>query len=52
MRRHFNGQKQFPCLKCNKKSFAVREDLTMHMKSCGNVSVEISRAAQHLGEVG
>jgi len=39
LRRHFQGDKPFPCTKCNKKRFVVKEDLTMHMKSCGNVYV-------------
>jgi len=39
LRRHFQGEKPFACLKCNKKRFVVKEDLTMHMKSCGNVYV-------------
>ena len=39
LRRHFQGDKPFRCNKCNKKSFVVKEDLTMHMKSCGNVYV-------------
>lgn len=37
LRRHFNGDKPFACTKCNKKRFVVKEDLTMHMKACGNV---------------
>ena len=37
LRRHFQGEKPFACTKCNKKRFVVKEDLTMHMKSCGNV---------------
>jgi len=37
LRRHFQGEKPFACLKCNKKRFVVKEDLTMHMKSCGNI---------------
>jgi len=39
LRRHFQGDKPFACTKCNKKRFVVKEDLTMHMKSCGNVYV-------------
>ena len=39
LRRHFSGDKPFACSKCGKKRFVVREDLTMHMKSCGNVYV-------------
>ena len=39
LRRHFSGDKPFACTKCNKKRFVVKEDLTMHMKSCGNVYV-------------
>ena len=39
LRRHFNGDKPFACTKCNKKRFVVKEDLTMHMKACGNVYV-------------
>ena len=39
LRRHFQGEKPFTCPKCNKKRFVVKEDLTMHMKSCGNVYV-------------
>jgi len=39
LRRHFSGDKPFPCTKCNKKRFVVREDLTMHMKSCGSVYI-------------
>ena len=39
LRRHFQGKKPFACPKCNKKCFVVKEDLTMHMKSCGNVYV-------------
>lgn len=34
LRRHFQGEKPFACLKCNKKRFVVKEDLTMHMKVC------------------
>mmetsp|Transcript_12027 Transcript_12027/g.30273 ORF Transcript_12027/g.30273 Transcript_12027/m.30273 type:complete len:404 (+) Transcript_12027:171-1382(+) len=34
LRRHFMGEKRFFCSRCNKKSFAVREDLTMHFKAC------------------
>jgi hypothetical protein len=37
LRRHFSGDKPFACSKCGKKKFVVKEDLTMHMKSCGNV---------------
>ena len=33
------GDKPFACPKCHKKRFVVKEDLTMHMKSCGNVYV-------------
>lgn len=36
LRRHFQGERPFPCNKCGKR-FVVREDLTMHAKSCGNV---------------
>merc|ERR1719198_1876596 len=39
LRRHFQGEKPFACPKCKKKCFVVKEDLTMHMKSCGNVYV-------------
>merc|ERR1711965_275088 len=39
LRRHFQGDKPFACTKCNKKRFVVKEDLTMHMKACGNVFV-------------
>ena len=39
LRRHFQGEKPFACPKCKKKRFVVKEDLTMHMKSCGNVYV-------------
>ena len=39
LRRHFNGDKPFACTKCNKKRFVVKEDLTMHMKACGNVYI-------------
>jgi len=39
LRRHFQGDKPFSCPKCLKKRFVVKEDLTMHMKSCGNVYV-------------
>ena len=39
LRRHFNGDKPFACTKCGKKRFVVKEDLTMHMKACGNVFV-------------
>jgi len=39
LRRHFSGEKPFGCPKCHKKRFVVKEDLTMHMKSCGNVYV-------------
>ena len=39
LRRHFAGDKPFACTKCHKKRFVVKEDLTMHMKSCGNVYV-------------
>ena len=39
LRRHFSGDKPFACSKCHKKRFVVKEDLTMHMKSCGNVYV-------------
>ena len=37
LRRHFQGDKPFACTKCHKKRFVVKEDLTMHMKACGNV---------------
>eukprot|EP00308_Calcidiscus_leptoporus_P012501 CAMPEP_0119355750 /NCGR_PEP_ID=MMETSP1334-20130426/4538_1 /TAXON_ID=127549 /ORGANISM="Calcidiscus leptoporus, Strain RCC1130" /LENGTH=407 /DNA_ID=CAMNT_0007369655 /DNA_START=69 /DNA_END=1289 /DNA_ORIENTATION=+ len=36
LRRHFRGERPFGCNKCGKR-FVVREDLTMHVKSCGNV---------------
>jgi len=36
LRRHFQGERPFACGKCGKR-FVVREDLTMHAKSCGNV---------------
>jgi len=36
LRRHFRGERPFGCTKCGKR-FVVREDLTMHVKSCGNV---------------
>jgi len=39
LRRHFNGDKPFQCTKCHKKRFVVKEDLTMHMKACGNVFI-------------
>ena len=39
LRRHFSGEKPFACTKCGKKRFVVKEDLTMHMKACGNVYV-------------
>ena len=39
LRRHFAGTKPFACTKCGKKRFVVKEDMTMHMKSCGNVYV-------------
>jgi len=39
LRRHFSGDKPFACTKCHKKRFVVKEDLTMHMKACGNVFV-------------
>ena len=39
LRRHFSGDKPFACTKCGKKRFVVKEDLTMHMKACGNVYV-------------
>jgi len=39
LRRHFNGDKPFACSKCGTKRFVVKEDLTMHMKACGNVFV-------------
>jgi len=39
LRRHFAGEKPFACTKCGKKRFVVKEDLTMHMKACGNVFV-------------
>jgi len=39
LRRHFSGDKPFACTKCNKKRFVVKEDLTMHMKACGNVFI-------------
>jgi hypothetical protein len=37
LRRHFKGDRPYKCRKCNKKSFTVKEDLTMHMKACGQV---------------
>jgi len=37
LRRHFKGERPYKCRKCNKKSFTVKEDLTMHMKACGQV---------------
>lgn len=37
LRRHFKGERPYKCKKCNKKSFTVKEDLTMHMKACGQV---------------
>ena len=39
LRRHFSGDKPFACTKCHKKRFVVKEDLTMHMKACGNVFI-------------
>jgi len=36
LRRHFEGEKPYPCSRCGKR-FVVKEDLTMHMKSCGHV---------------
>ena len=39
LRRHFSGDKPFECTKCHKKRFVVKEDLTMHMKACGNVFI-------------
>jgi len=39
LRRHYQGEKQFMCTRCNKKSFTVREDLTMHLKACGRMFV-------------
>ena len=39
LRRHFQGDKPFACTKCHKKRFVVKEDLTMHMKACGNVFI-------------
>ena len=36
LRRHFQGEKPFPCARCGKR-FVVKEDLTMHIKSCGHV---------------
>lgn len=35
LRRHFRGEKKHMCTRCMRKTFAVREDLTMHLKSCG-----------------
>mmetsp|Transcript_14898 Transcript_14898/g.36240 ORF Transcript_14898/g.36240 Transcript_14898/m.36240 type:complete len:633 (-) Transcript_14898:911-2809(-) len=37
LRRHFKGERPYKCRKCNKKAFTVKEDLTMHMKACGQV---------------
>mmetsp|Transcript_10524 Transcript_10524/g.31321 ORF Transcript_10524/g.31321 Transcript_10524/m.31321 type:complete len:345 (+) Transcript_10524:65-1099(+) len=37
LRRHFEGEKKFTCTVCNVKSFTVKEDLSMHLKSCGRV---------------
>lgn len=37
LRRHFTGEKEHLCERCRKKAFAVREDLTMHLKACGRV---------------
>ncbi|KAG8466132.1 hypothetical protein KFE25_001888 [Diacronema lutheri] len=35
LRRHFQGERRFACTRCNLKAFAVKEDLTTHMKTCG-----------------
>lgn len=35
LRRHFQGERRFSCARCNMKAFAVKEDLTTHMKTCG-----------------
>lgn len=37
LRRHFQGEKKYTCEVCNKKSFTVKEDYTMHIKSCGRI---------------
>ncbi|KAJ1640750.1 hypothetical protein T492DRAFT_831760 [Pavlovales sp. CCMP2436] len=40
LRRHFQGDRciqPYKCCKCDKKSFTVKEDLTMHMKACGQI---------------
>jgi len=37
LRRHFQGEKKYTCEVCHKKSFTVKEDYTMHIKSCGRV---------------
>lgn len=39
LRRHFVGEKRFVCSRCQKKSFSVREDLTMHYKACGRIFI-------------
>jgi len=35
LRRHFEGEKRYTCTTCGVKSFTVKEDFTMHMRSCG-----------------
>ncbi|KAJ1627644.1 hypothetical protein T492DRAFT_876341 [Pavlovales sp. CCMP2436] len=37
MRRHFVGPKEHPCEICKVKFFTVKEDWSMHVKSCGKV---------------
>ncbi|KAG8458272.1 hypothetical protein KFE25_001564 [Diacronema lutheri] len=39
LRRHFVGEKRYVCTRCDKKSFSVREDLTMHLKACGRMFI-------------
>lgn len=37
LRRHFVGEKKYTCEICKTKSFTVKEDWSMHIKSCGRI---------------
>jgi len=37
LRRHFAGNKKYVCPVCTTKAFTVKEDFSMHVKSCGRV---------------